>query len=231
MQERQRVDRLVVRARPVARPAHDPVLRDHGVDLDRPRVVRVHAHRVPPPGAALHLVRVEQEHAEVGVVSVEVRAGGLGQVPVGVAAGGGEGAGLAHLPALGDALRAGGLGIPEVAAGLGIGVGRRADQGLGVHPAQQRLDLRVAMRAEGEAGHRHQVHHEDDGRGRAAVAGDRLGRHQHGGVAGRPAAVLARGRSSPAAATGPSRRRSPAGRRRCGHTRSPAAGSRRGRRR
>ena len=82
-----------------------------------------------------------------------------------------------HLPAVVHALGRGRDRIPEVGAGLGVGIRQRADQAVGVDPAHDVLDRLVAVMAQHRGRHRAQVHGVAHGRARAAVARDSLDRH------------------------------------------------------
>ena len=156
-------------------------------DLDRARLVAAQAERVPQRRLRLDVVAVDDEHGEV-VVAGEVRARRLHDVEVGEAARGRPRRLLAHLVAAVRALGARGDRVPEVRAGLGVGVGERPDLA-----AVERADVLVDQlrrRAQHDRVDRADVHHVAHGRRRAAVARDRLARHRVGDVVLAEAAVL-----------------------------------------
>ena len=138
-------------------------------------------------GFAFASFAVDDEDREV-VVAGEVGARRLHDVEVGEAARRRPRRLLAHLvPAVG-ALGAGGDGVPEVRAGLGVRVGQGPDLA-----AVERADVAVDERVGGaqhdrlHGAHVHDVAH---GRRRAAVARDRLAGHGERHVVLAEAAVL-----------------------------------------
>ena len=143
------------------------------VQQERAGLVAAQAHRVPLLGLGLDLVVVDDEHRQVRVVAVVVGRGRLQDVEVGEAGRGRPRGLLQHLEAAVDAARAGGDRVPEVRAGLGVGVGERADQAL-AHLLQVLLD-RVVGGAQLERLDGADVHDVAHGAGGVAVAGDRLG--------------------------------------------------------
>ena len=152
---------------------------DDVVDFQRARLVAAQAKAVPFRGLGLYLVAHDQPAGEVGVVAAEIGAGGLDDVPVGEAAGGGPGGLLAHLPAAIDLFRARGDRVPEMRAGLRVGVGEGADEDILVEAREHLLQGLVVVIAEAGRGHRAQMHGVAHGRAGAAVARD--GFHRHGG--------------------------------------------------
>ncbi len=182
------VDRLVVGGGAVALGPHDLVARDvHARHLDGARLIAAQTQRVPRRGLRLHVLAVDDKHAEV-VVAGEVGAGGLDHVEVGEPARGGPRRLLAHVVAAVGTRRARGDRVPEVRAGLRVGVGQRPDL-----PAVQGSDVLVDQRVGGaqhDRVHRPDVHHVAHRRGRAAVARDRLAGHRVGDVVLAEAAVL-----------------------------------------
>ena len=148
------------------------------VDLDRARLVAAQAEAVPVRGVGLDLVAQDEEAGEVGVVAVEVRGWWSARctsrrsrprwstTPS-----------CAPSSRPGHLLGAGRDRVPEMRAGLGIGIGERADQAILVDAPHDVLDRRAVVMAEQRRGHRAQVHGVAHGRRRAAVAGDGLDRH------------------------------------------------------
>ena len=157
------------------------------VDLDRARLVAAQAQRVPQRGLGLDVLAVDDEDRQV-VVALEVRARRLDDVEVGEAARGRPRRLLAHLVAAVGALGPRGERVPEVRAGLGIGVRERPDLAL-----VQRPDVLVDQLGRGAQHERrdragvHDVAHRRRG---AAVAGQRLAGHAEGDVVLAQPAVL-----------------------------------------
>ena len=182
------VDGLVVGGGAVADRADDAVALDLDVgDLDRSRLVAAQAECVPGGRVRLRELAVDDEDREV-VVAGEVRARRLHDVEVREAARRRPRRLLAHLVAAVGALGAGGDGVPEVRAGLGVRVGQGPDLA-----AVERADVAVDERVGGaqhdrlHGAHVHDVAH---GRRRAAVARDRLAGHGERHVVLAEAAVL-----------------------------------------
>ena len=168
------VDRLVVGVGTVADVADQLILRHElPVQKQRARLVAAQAHGVPLLRLCLDLVLVHDEHRQVRVVAVVVRRGGLQHVEVGETGRGRPRRLLQHLVAAVDPAGAGGDRIPEVRAGLGVGVGQGADQAL-ADLLQIFLD-HVLGGAQLERLHGTDMHHVTHRAGGVAVAGDRLG--------------------------------------------------------
>ena len=185
-----RVDGLVVGRRAVALGADDLVARHlDAVDLDRAGLVAAQAERVPQRRLRLDVLAVDHEDREV-VVAGEVRARGLDDVEVREAARGRPGRLLVDLVAAVGALGLGGERVPEVRAGLGVGVRQRPELAA-VERADVLLD-QLGRGAEHERLHRRHVHHVAHRRRRAAVARDRLADHRERDVVLAQPAVLLR---------------------------------------
>ena len=133
------------------------------------------------------MLAVDHEDRQV-VVALEVRARRLHDVEVREAAGGRPRRLLAHAVAAVDLLGAGRHRIPEVRAGLRVGVRERSDLAA-VQRADVLVDQRIG-RAEHDRVHRADVHDVTHRRRCAPVARDRLAHHRVRDVVLAEAAVL-----------------------------------------
>ena len=134
------------------------------------------------------MLAVNHEHRQI-VVAGEIRAGRLHDVEVGEPSRRRPRRLLPDLEPAVHAFGAGGDRVPEVRAGLGVGIGQRADRLAG----RQRPDVLVDQLRRGaqhDRVHRAHVHHVAHGGRRAAVTGDRLAHHRVGDVVLAQAAVL-----------------------------------------